>query len=62
MCKTFADDNSLFSTVYDIKKSVSKLNADLEKIRYWVYQWKMQFNNQSNEVILSQKPSSNNLI
>ena len=31
MCKMFADDTSLFSKVCDIKKSVSELNADLEK-------------------------------
>ena len=34
LCKIFADDTSLFSKVYDIHKSVSKLNDDLEMIRY----------------------------
>ena len=42
--KIFADDTSLFSKVYDIHKSASKTNNDLEKISYWAYQWKMQFN------------------
>ena len=39
--KIFADDTSLFSKVYDIHKSASKLNDDLEKISHWVYQWKV---------------------
>ena len=46
-------------------KSASKVNDDLEKISYWAYQWKMQFNpgpnKQTNEVILCRKTSSNNL-
>ena len=44
LCKIFADDTSLLSKVYDIHKSASKPNDDLEKISYWAYQWKMQFN------------------
>ena len=64
-CKIFADDASLFSKVSDIHKSASNLNDDLEKISYWAYQWKMQFNpdtnKQANEVIFSRKTSSNNL-
>ena len=51
--------------VYDIHKSASKLNDDLEKISYWAYQWKIQFNpdpnKQATEVIFSRKTSSNNL-
>ena len=31
LCKIFADDTSLFSKVYDIHKSASKLNDDLER-------------------------------
>ena len=66
LCKIFADDTSLFSKVYDIHKSASKLNDDLEKISYWGYQWNMQFNpdptKQANEVIFSQNSSSNNLL
>ena len=57
LCKIFADDTSLFSKVYDLHKSASNLNDDLEKISYWAYQWKMQFNpdpnKQANEVIFS---------
>ena len=64
LCKIFADDTSLFSKVYDIHKSASNLD-DLEKISYWAYQWKMQFNpdpyKQANEVIFSRKTNSNNL-
>ena len=65
LCKIFADDTSLFSKVYDIHNSARKLNDDLEKISYWAYLWKMQFNpdpsKQANEVIFSRKTSSNNL-
>ena len=35
--KLFADDTSLFTTVYD------ELNRDLSIISDWAYQWKMQF-------------------
>ena len=34
LCKIFADDTSLFSKVYGIHKSTSKLNDDLERISY----------------------------
>ena len=65
MCKVFADDTFLFSKVLDVNKSVVELNADLEKINQWTYQWKMQFNpdpnKQSNEVIFSRKSISHNL-
>ena len=65
LCKVFADDTSLFLKVYDIHKSASKLNDGVEKISYWAYQWKMQFNpdpnKEANEVIFSRKTSSNNL-
>ena len=65
LCKIFADDTSLFSRVSEIHKSASNLNDDLEKISYWAYEWKMQFNpdlnKQANEVIFSRKTSSNNL-
>ena len=61
--KIFADDTSLFSKVYDMHKSTSKLNDDLEKISYWAYQGKMQFNpdptKEANEAIFSRKTSSN---
>ena len=38
LCKIFADDTSLFLKVYDIRKSASKSNDELEKISYWAYQ------------------------
>ena len=55
LCQIFADGTSFFSKVYDIHKSASKLNDDLEKKSYWSYQWEIQFNSdpnkQTNEVI-----------
>ena len=65
LCKIFVVDTSLFSKVSDIHKSATNLNDDLEKISYWAYQWKMQFNpdpnKEANEVIFSRKTGSNNL-
>ena len=65
ICKIFADDTSLFSKVLEVNKSVAELNADLEKINQWAYQWKMQFNpdsnKQANEIIFSQKSISQNV-
>ena len=59
LCKIFADDTSLFSKVYDIHKSASNLDDDLEKISYWAYQLKMQFNpdpnKQANELFSLEK-------
>ena len=42
--KIFADDTSVFWKVLDLNKLVIELNADLENINQWAYQWKMQFN------------------
>ena len=57
----FADDTSLFSTVYDINEATNSLNNDLVKITQWAYQWKMSFNpdisKQAHEVIFSRKRS-----
>ena len=65
LCKTFADDTSLFSKVSNIHKSASNFNDNLEKISYSACQWKMQYNpdpnKQANEVIFSPKTSANNL-
>ena len=44
LCKNSSDDTFLFSKVHNINKSVNELNADLEKISQWAYQWKMHFN------------------
>ena len=57
--KLFADDTSLFSVVHDISKSSNDLNNDLAKISDWAFQWKMNFNPDSNkqaqEVIFTRK-------
>ena len=59
--KLFADDTSLFSTVYNINEATNTLNNDLNKITEWVHQWKMSFNpdisKQAHEVIFSRKRS-----
>ena len=57
--KLFADDTSLFSTVYNITQATNNLNNDLAKITKWDHQWKMSFysyiSKQANEVIFSRK-------
>ena len=57
--KLFADDTSLFSTVYEPKISASQLESDLKKISHRAYKWKMNFNpdltKQAQEVICSRK-------
>ena len=42
--KLFADDTSIFSTVYDPNTTADSLNKDLQKISEWAYKWKMSFN------------------
>lgn len=44
MAKSFADNASIFSFVYDISVSADRLNKDIEKIPIWAYQWKIYFN------------------
>ena len=54
--KMFADDTSLFSVVEDERRSANELNADLDRVQLWAWQWKMQFNeNKTEEVIFSCK-------
>ena len=57
--KLFAEDTSLFTTVYDENIAAEQLNNDLKIIYEWAYQWKMQFNpdktKQAVQVIFSQK-------
>ena len=57
--KLFADDTSLFSTVYDKDISCTTLKEGLKNINDWASQWKMCFNpdpnKQVNEVIFSRK-------
>ena len=42
--KLFADDTSIFSTVYDVVKSSNDLNKDLDTLKDWAFQWRMSFN------------------
>ena len=42
--KMFVDDTSLFLVVEDERRSADELNADLDRVRLWAWQWKMQFN------------------
>ena len=55
----FANNASIFSTLYNIKISTSNLNSDLQKVSEWAFRWKMSFNPDSNkqaqEVIFSGK-------
>ena len=64
-CKIFVHDTSSFSKAHNINRSVNEINADIEKISEWTYQWKMQFNpdpnKQQNEVIFSPKSDSANI-
>ena len=57
--KLFADDRSLFSTVYDSNMSADQLDKDLKNVSVWAYKWKMIFNSdlfkQAQEVIFSRK-------
>ena len=54
--KMFADDTSLFSLVRDEARTAFELNCDLEKVRLWAWQWKMQLNSEkTEEVIFSAK-------
>ena len=47
--KLFADDTSLFTTVYDEAVAADQLNCDLNIISDWIYQWKGQFNPYKNK-------------
>ena len=42
--KFFADDTMIFFIVRDPKISANDLNHDLETIRQWANQWKLEFN------------------
>ena len=50
ICKIFADDTSIFSKVFDKNSSENILNNDLSVISEWAFQWKMQFNPDSNKL------------
>ena len=49
ICKIFADDKSIFSKAFDKDKCQRDLNNDLSIINEWGFQWKMQFNPDSNK-------------
>ena len=56
--KLFADETTLFSTVYDPNMSADQLDKNLKKISDWAYKWKMIFNpdfSKQAEVIFSRK-------
>ena len=62
--KFFADDTMLFSIVKDPEVTAMELNHDLNIIRQWAYQWKMEFNpdvtKQATEIIFSCKKNKPN--
>ena len=62
--KLFADDTSIFSTVFNTNKSSEDLNRDLLTINNRAFQWKMSFNpypnKQATEVIFSRKRKPTN--
>ena len=62
--KFYADDTMLYSIVHDPETSAADLNHDLELIRNWAHQWKMEFNpdptKQATEVLFSCKKSKVN--
>ena len=59
--KFFADDTMLFSLVKDPEISANDLNHDLDTIRQWADQWRLEFNSdptkQATEVLFSCKIS-----
>ena len=62
--KLFADDTSIFSTVFDINKSSEDLNRDLSTVNNWAFLWKMAFNadpnKQATEVVFSRRRKPDN--
>ena len=62
--KLFADDTSIFSTVFNTNKSSDDLNSELLAINNWAFQSKISFNpdpnKQATEVIFSPKRKPTN--
>ena len=62
--KLFADGTSFFSVADNINTSNINLRNDINKIRNWEIQWKMNFNSdpseQAQEVIFSRKLQKTN--
>ena len=57
--KLFVDETSPFSVVHNMNTSTTNLNNDLNKIKNWAIQWKMNVNpgpsKRAQEVIFSRK-------
>ena len=57
--KLFADDTSFFTSISDPNATAKQLCEDLDKIKEWTFQWKMNFNpdpsKQAQEVIFTRK-------
>ena len=57
--KLFADDTSFFTSINDPNATAKQLCEDLDKIKEWTFQWKMNFNpdpsKQAQEVIFTRK-------
>ena len=51
--RLFADDTSPFSVVESKVIKANDLNRDLEKVRFWAWQWKMKFNTDKTEEVNS---------
>ena len=58
--KFFADVTMLFSIVKDPALSANNMNHDLDIIRQWAHQWKMDPTKQATEVLFSCKKFSPN--
>ena len=59
--KLFADDTSIFTSVYDENIVAEQLSNDLKFIYEWAYQWKMQFNPDKQYRLFSRKGGLNQL-
>ena len=55
----FADDASLFTTMYNCNKAKNDLNNGSTEVTKWVFQWKMSFNldisEQAHEIVFPAK-------
>ena len=51
IAKLFADDSSLFSVAYYTQTSANDLNKDLETLKNWAFQWKVNFNPESTKQV-----------
>ena len=49
--------------IEDERRSANELNADLDRVRLWAWQWKMQFNvNKTEEVVFSCKKENRSIL